>query len=115
MSACLAACLSVCLCLIAGLTAAPINLIFGMHTHIRRDCAIGYMILTFKVIKGHFRSNKLLCLVLWHVLVFYKRRGEDPGTVVCAGVFHEKRRGSWNRGMCCCFPRGEDPGAVALL
>ena len=31
-----------------------------MHTHIRRDCAIGYMILTFEVIKGHFRSNKFL-------------------------------------------------------
>ena len=53
-------CLSVCLCLNAGLTAARINLIFGMHTHIWSDCAIGYMILTSEVIKGHFRSNKFL-------------------------------------------------------
>ena len=52
-----------CLCLNAGLTASPINLIFSMHTHIRRDCAIGYLILTFEVIKGHFRSNKFLCKV----------------------------------------------------
>ena len=53
----------VCSCLNAGLTAARINLIFGMHTHIGSDCAIGYMILTFEVIKGHFRSNKFLWLV----------------------------------------------------
>ena len=59
----------VCSCLIAGLTAAPINLKFGMHTHIRWDCAIGYMILTFEVIKGHFRSNKFLCKVLSGVLL----------------------------------------------
>ena len=39
-------CLSVCLCLFAGLTAARINLIFGMHTLIWSDCAIGYIILT---------------------------------------------------------------------
>ena len=53
-------CLFVCSCLNAGLTAALFNLIFGMHTHIGSDCAIGYMILTFEVIKGHFRSNKFL-------------------------------------------------------
>ena len=59
-------CLTVFLCLylFTGLTAIPINLIFGMHTHIRSDCVIGYMILTFKVIKDHFISNKFLCLVL---------------------------------------------------
>ena len=54
----------VCLCLFTDLTAAPVNLIFGMHTHIRSDCVIGYMILTFKVIKGHLRSNKFLCAVV---------------------------------------------------
>ena len=53
-------CLCVCSCLNAGLTAAQINLIFGIHTHIGSDCAISYMILTFEVIKGHFRSNKFL-------------------------------------------------------
>ena len=31
-----------------------------MLTHIRRGCVISYMILTFKVIKGDFRSNKFL-------------------------------------------------------
>ena len=56
-SVCLFVCLFVCSCLNAGLTAARINLIFGMHTHIGSDCAIGYMILTFEVIKGHFRSK----------------------------------------------------------
>ena len=54
---------SVCSCLNAGLTAARINLIFGMHTLIGFDCNIGYIILTFEIIKGHFRSNKLLCKV----------------------------------------------------
>ena len=55
----------VCSCLDAGLTTAQINLIFGMHTftYIGSDCAKGYMILTFEVIKGHFRSNKFLCQV----------------------------------------------------
>ena len=61
--------MSVCSCLNAGLTAARINLIFGMHTHIGSDCAIGYMILTFEVIKGHFCSNKFLGLVLQGVEV----------------------------------------------
>ena len=56
-------CLCVCSCLFAGLTAARINLIFCIHIHIWSDCAIGYMILTFEVIKGHFRSNKFLCKV----------------------------------------------------
>merc|ERR1712121_101618 len=59
---CLSVCVCVCLYLNTGLTAARINLIFGMHTLIWSDCAIGYMILTFKVIKGHFRSNKFLWL-----------------------------------------------------
>ena len=53
----------VCLCLNVGLTASRINLIFGIHTHIGSDCAIGYMILTFEVIKGHFWSNKVFCQV----------------------------------------------------
>merc|ERR1712121_610951 len=57
---CLSVCVCVCLYLNAGLTAARINLIFGMHTLIWSDCAIGYIILTFEVIKGHFRSNKFL-------------------------------------------------------
>ena len=65
MYVCMYVIMSVCLCLNAGLTAARINLIFGIHTHIGSDCAIGYMILTFEVIKGHFRSNKLL----WQVPV----------------------------------------------
>ena len=50
-------CVFMCSCLCTGLTAAPINLIFGIHTHIRCSCVIGYMILIFEVIKGHFRSN----------------------------------------------------------
>ena len=37
------------LCLNHGLTALPMVLIFGMHTHIRRNCVIGYMIFTFEV------------------------------------------------------------------
>ena len=57
LSVCLFVCLSVCLCLNAGLTAARINLIFGMTIHIWSDYAIGYMILTFEVIKDHFRSK----------------------------------------------------------
>ena len=44
------------------------------HTLIWSDCAIGYMILTFKVIKGHFRSNKLL----WQVLLGFLPRGFLP-------------------------------------
>ena len=34
-----------------------------MHNHIRWKSVIGYMTLTFEVIKGHFRSNKFLCQV----------------------------------------------------
>ena len=45
-SVCLSVCLSVCSCLFAGLTAARINLKFGMHTLIGSDCAIGYIIFT---------------------------------------------------------------------
>merc|ERR1712082_10644 len=37
-----------------------------MHTHIWSDCAIGCMILTSEVIKGHFRSNKFLWQVPWN-------------------------------------------------
>ena len=59
MFVCLFVCLFVCSCLNAGLTVAPINLIFGMHTLIESDCAIGYMILTFEVIKSHFRSKNV--------------------------------------------------------
>ena len=63
-----------------GLTAAPINLIFGMHNHIRCRSVIGYMILTFDVIKGHFRSNKILCQVPVNLKgTFFNF--EDPGAV----------------------------------
>merc|ERR1712215_576327 len=55
----------VCSCLFAGLTATRINLKFGMHTLIGFECAIGYIILTFEVIKGHFRSNKFIFKVPW--------------------------------------------------
>ena len=61
-------------CLFAGLTTARINLIFCIHILIWSDCAIGYMILTFEVIKGHFRSNKFLWQVplsLWPEHGFY--------------------------------------------
>ena len=37
----------------SSLTAALIDLIFGMHTHIRSIGVIGYINLTFEVIKGH--------------------------------------------------------------
>ena len=57
MSVCMSVCMCVCSCLNAGLTAERINLIFGMHNLIWSDCAIGYIILTFEAIKGHFRSN----------------------------------------------------------
>ena len=69
-------CLSVCSCLNAGLTAGRINLKFGMHTLIGSDCAIGYMILTFEVIKGHFRSNKFL----WQVPLSFLLRTTVPFT-----------------------------------
>ena len=36
-----------CLCLNHGLTAVPIDLIFGMHTHVMSRSIIGYIILTF--------------------------------------------------------------------
>ena len=85
----------VCSCLFAGLTAARINLIFCIHILIWSDCAIGYMILTFEVIKGHFRSNKFLCKVplsLWpehgcHLFLYGQSMGaiallfENPGAV----------------------------------
>merc|ERR1711895_129247 len=90
VSICLCVCLCVCSCLNAGLTAAPINLKFGMHTHIRSDCAIGYIILTFEVIKGHFRSNKFLCVVLCH---FYIEFSQLLYTLKTECKKHEK--GSW--------------------
>ena len=68
---CLSVCVFVCSCLNAGLTAARIILIFGMHTLIWSDCTIGYIILTFEVIKGHFRSNKSL----WQVPLDFLPRG----------------------------------------
>ena len=37
----------------SSLTAALIDLIFCMHTHIRSIGVIGYINLTFEVIKGH--------------------------------------------------------------
>ena len=37
----------------SSLTAALIDLIFGMHTPIRSIGVVGYMNLTFEVIKGH--------------------------------------------------------------
>ena len=37
--------------------------VWSEFIHFWSDCAIGYMILTFKVIKGHFRSKKFLWLV----------------------------------------------------
>ena len=52
LSVCLSVSLSVCLFMSKG-----------MHTPIGSDCTIGYMILTFKIFKGHFRSNKFLSKV----------------------------------------------------
>ena len=37
----------------SSLTAALIDLIFGMHTRIRSIGVVGYINLTFEVIKGH--------------------------------------------------------------
>ena len=36
------------------------DLKFGKHTHGRSRSVIGYVILTFQIIKGHFKSNKFL-------------------------------------------------------
>ena len=44
----------------SSLTAALIDLIFGMHTPIRSIGVIGYINLTFEVIKGH----------LWEIIIF---------------------------------------------
>ena len=44
----------------SSLTAALIDLIFCMHTHIRSIGVIGYINLTFEVIKGH----------LWEIIIF---------------------------------------------
>ena len=44
----------------SSLTAALIDLIFGMHTPIRSIGVVGYMNLTFEVIKGH----------LWEIIIF---------------------------------------------
>ena len=54
------------MCLNHCLTVSPINLMFGMCTHIRSIFDIGYMILTFKVFKGHFRLNNFHCqITVW--------------------------------------------------
>ena len=45
----------------SSLTTALIDLIFGMHTPIRSISVVGYMNLTFEVIKGHY--NNLLFLL----------------------------------------------------
>ena len=45
----------------SSLTAALIDLIFCMHTPIRSIGVVGYMNLTFEVIKGHY--NNLLFLL----------------------------------------------------
>ena len=44
----------------SSLTAALIDLIFCMHTPIRSIGVVGYMNLTFEVIKGH----------LWEIFIF---------------------------------------------
>ena len=44
----------------SSLTAALIDLIFGMHTPIRSIGVVGYMNLTFEVIKGHYNNLLLL-------------------------------------------------------
>ena len=46
----------------SSLTAAPIDLIFGMHTPIRSIGVVGYMNLTFEVIKGH----------LWEIFIIFE-------------------------------------------
>jgi len=109
---CLCVCLSVCSCQNEGLTAARINLIFCIHTLIWSDCAIGYIILIFEVIKGNFRSNKSLWQVplgffsqgLTYLWVFFP--GVDlPGLGFCPGTCKFERD----------FFYFEDPGAVPLL
>ena len=45
----------------SSLTAALIDLIFGMHTPIRSIGVVGYMNLTFEVIKGH----------LWEIFIIF--------------------------------------------
>ena len=44
----------------SSLTAALIDLIFCMHTPIRSIGVVGYMNLTFEVIKGHYNNLLLL-------------------------------------------------------
>ena len=46
----------------SSLTAALIDLIFGMHTPIRSIGVVGYMNLTFEVIKGH----------LWEIFIIFE-------------------------------------------
>ena len=90
---CLSVCVRLCSCLFAGLTAARINLIFDMHTLIWSDCAIGYIILTFEVIKGHIRSKNL-------GVEHWKGRRGNPGAL-------ERPKGKREK--------FENPGAVAFL
>ena len=98
----------VCSCLIAGLTAAPINLKFCMHTLIRRDCAIGYMIFTFEVIKGHFRSNNFL----WQVPLQSRLRCKDFEAMAEQSRLRRKDFEAIAEAIALIF---ENPGAVALL
>ena len=46
----------------SSLTVALIDLIFGMHTPIRSIGVVGYMNLTFEVIKGH----------LWEIVIIFE-------------------------------------------
>ena len=96
--------MSVCSYLNAGLTTARINLIFGIHNHIGSDCAIGYMILTFEVNKGNFRSNKFL----WQVPLTFFPRTTIPFTPHYDTIFTP----SIFLSLIMLF---ENPGAVALL
>ena len=57
LSVCVSFCMCVCSCLNHVLTAAPIDLSFGMHTHSTEISVIGYIFLSFEVIKGHFKCH----------------------------------------------------------
>ena len=59
----------------SSLTAALIDLIFGMHTPIRSIGVVGYMNLTFEVIKGHlweiFTKTSDVSRSFWTVETFF--------------------------------------------
>ena len=61
----------------SSLTAALIDLIFGMHTHIRSIGVIGYINLTFEVIKGH----------LWEIIIFEELTERDSRSLVESIIF----------------------------